>query len=838
MSDSSPPSAEPLGDAPEADDRPAPKRVERRPLTVRSIESLDWPLMLEALADCAATARGRQACLDLPFLESAVAARAALAEVTEMMALRADAAQPPLGSIEDVRSLLGGAAKGEILGGPSLVRIAHTLEGLGRLYRHCGEHAAAAPRLLATAHRIRPLDDLAHWLIGSFDARGELSATTYPQLSSLRGRKAKLHGRIRDTLDVLRGKDSFEAALQDDFLAMRNDRYVVPVKASSKRAGIGIVHDASGSGQTVFIEPFEVVELNNDLKIADAELQSEERRILRDLSERVAVVRADITRGLDAASHLDVVAAKAALADQLEATVPEVPDEPIVRLVSGRHPILVLRGVDVVSNDATLGGGKPALVLSGPNTGGKTVTLKTLGMAALLVRAGLAVPAAAGTRVGFFDHVLTDIGDQQDVSEDLSTFSGHVLCLVEILAELARPGQAVVLVDEIAAGTDPVQGAALGRALLLSLLDRGCLLATTTHYPELKALAATDERFTSGRVEFDADAGRPTYRLSVGKPGSSHALDVAARVGLPEPILDLARSFMDPTAQGVEDLLAGLETELTKAREDRAAAQEARREVEQELLAARSERDALQRKSRTIDKDLRAEFEREVRGYRASVRGAMKEIRDKGTERAAERARDRISQGASHVRGALGGPAPLPSVDELALDALAVGDRVRVGGLGKEGAVVTLPDKRGRLQVEIDGMRVQVKASDLERARTKPKPPKKPKKARPAPPPAASRSALEADTSPAAGPDGAFRTPDATVDLRGQRVDEALDAVDQFLDDASMRSLRFVFILHGLGTGALRNAVRQHLKRSAYVRRQAPGNRSQGGDGITVVELK
>ena len=828
MSDSSPPSADPP-----VDDRAAQGRTERVPLTVRSVESLDWPRVIEALADCAATSRGRERCEALPFVASAVAARAALAEVGEMMALRGAGAQPPLGSIEDVRPMLTGAAKGEILGGPDLVRVAHTLQGLSRLYEHCVEHAQQAPRLLATAHRIHPLEDLAHWLVSSFDSRGELSASTYPQLSSLRGRKAKLHGRIRETLDTLRGTQSFEVALQDDFLAMRNDRYVLPVKASSKRAGLGIVHDASGSGQTVFVEPFEVVELNNDLKMADAELQAEERRILRDLSERVAVVRADIERSLEAASWLDVVSAKALLGAQLDAIVPEVPDEPIVRLVAGRHPILALRGVDVVPNDATLGGRRPALVLSGPNTGGKTVTIKTLGLAALLVRAGLPVPAAPGTKVGFFDHILTDIGDQQDVQEDLSTFSGHVLCLTEILAELERPGQALVLVDEIAAGTDPVQGAALGRALLLALLDRGCLLATTTHYPELKALAATDERFTSGRVEFDADAGRPTYRLTVGKPGSSHALDVAARVGLPEEVLASARSFLDPNAQGVEDLLAGLETELTRAREDRVAAEQARAEAEESLVAARAQRQELQRRSHALDKELRAQFESEVRGYRATVRGALKEIRDKQTERAAERARERISQGAAHMRGALGGPAPLPAVDQLSLDTLAVGDRVRVGGINKDGTVVSVPDKRGRLHVEIDGMKVQVKAADLERARTS-KPAKKPK---PKTPHRAPRPSV-AVASAGDGPATAFRAPDTTLDLRGERVDESLDAVDRFLDEASMRAWPFVFILHGLGTGALRNAVRAHLKRSQYVLRQAPGTRTQGGDGITVVQMK
>jgi DNA mismatch repair protein MutS2 len=719
MSASSPPVSE---TAPEA---PAPRAGGRAPLVERSIESLDWPRILSALTERASTGLGAERCANLPFLDSAVAARAALAEVGEMMALHEAGLAPPLGSIEDVRDEVDATLKGEILVGPLLVQVAHTLEGLDRLWRHLVQHSALAPRLYVTAGRIRPLPDLAAWLLSSFDPRGELSASTYPQLSSLRGRKSRLHSRIRDTLDSLRGQERFTDSLQDDFLAMRNDRYVVPVKASSKRGGLGIVHDTSGSGQTVFVEPFEVIELNNDLKMADAELRQEELRILRDLCERVAMVAGDVRRSLSAAAHLDLISAKAILGIDLDCSVPEVPDQPMLQLREARHPILALRGIDVIPNDIDLGRKVQALVLSGPNTGGKTVTLKTLGLAALMVRAGIPIPADPDSKVGFFGRVLTDIGDQQDVEEDLSTFSGHVLCLVEVLAELERDdAPALVLVDEIAVGTDPVQGAALGRALLLSLLDRGALLATTTHYPELKALSATDERFASGRVEFDATAGRPTYRLTIGKPGSSHALDVAARVGLPPDILALAREYLDPTTADVEDLLAGLEGELNAARAARQAADTDREAAHTELEAVRRERDELQRRERGLERELRAGFEQEVRGYRASVRGAMRELKRAQDEVSGERARQRINEGAAAVRDKLGSVAPEVSVDRVAPSELAVGAAVRVSSLGKEARVSTLPDRRGRLYVDVDGLRLQVKADDLQRSRRSAQPDK------------------------------------------------------------------------------------------------------------------
>lgn len=814
----------------------SPASSERAPVQERSVESLDWHRILEALAERASTAMGQEACIDLPFFDDVVAARAALVEVGEWMALITAGRAPSLGGISDIRGLLAAATKGEILNGPELIAFAHTLEGLARLHRQLGDCHDAAPRLLHVSHRIHPQPDLAAWLIRSFDARGELSVSTYPQLSNLRSRKARLHASIRETLDRLRGDDRYGDALQDDFLAMRNDRYVVPVKSSARRAGLGIVHDASGSRQTVFVEPFEVVDLNNDLKMADAELLAEERRILRDLSERVAMSSGDCRRSLDAATHLDVVAAKALLGVDLNASVVTIPDEPIISLQAARHPILVLRGLDVIPNDVTLGGARPALVLSGPNTGGKTVTLKTLGLAALLVRAGMAVPAESTSKVGFFDRVLTDIGDQQDVEGDLSTFSGHVLCLCEIFESLQGGGAgALVLIDEIAVGTDPVQGAALGRALLLSLLERGSLLATTTHYPELKALAATDERFSSGRVEFDAEAGRPTYRLAIGKPGSSHALDVAARVGLPESILTMAHSFLDPTAKGVEDLLAGLEAEMGVARDAKAAAEADRAAAAEQLEAVHREREELKKRLRDAEKEVRSEFEKEVRGYRAAVRGAMHKIKAERSDQAVERARQRITEGAAAVREAVGEVAPLPpSAGGLDLDSLQVGDRVRVATIGKDATVAAAPDKRGRLQVNVGGMMVQVKAKDLLPARAPAKPEKKPKKSKP---PLRSRS-VEDEVAAAGDAASAFRTPDNTLDLRGERVDEALERVDQFLDELSMRQRAFVFLLHGHGTGVLKAAIRQHLQSSIYCAQWDRGTRSQGGDGITVVKLK
>ena len=828
-------------------DRPALESNQGRRLSLveRSLHSLDWPGVIEALAERASTRMGEELCWGLPLLESPEEAEEALAEVAEMLSLMEQSSAPSVGGVTDVRESVAAVSKGAILEGPDLLSIAHSLEALERLKRQTTEQADQAPLLYRRSTEIQAHRDLAAWLIGSFDPRGELSSGTYPQLSGLRSAKARLHTQIRGTLDTLRGQQSFGDALQDDFVALRNDRYVVPLKASEKRQGFGIVHDTSGSGQTVFVEPLEIVEMNNDLKMADAELRQEELRILRDLSERVALIAWDMGQSLTAAAALDLVLAKAKLGQDLDATVFALSSAPGMKLRAARHPILVLQGEEVVPNDLELGEDRRALVLSGPNTGGKTISLKTLGLAALFARAALPFPADAGSEIGWFTGVLTDIGDAQDVREGLSTFSGHLLCLIEIFDTLrGGAGGALVLIDEIAVGTDPVQGAALGRAVLESLLSAGVLLATTTHYPELKALSSTDPRFVNARVEFDERQGAPTFRVSVGRPGSSHALDIAARVGLDESILKLARGFLDRTSADVEQLLSGLESELEQAREARKEALEDRAQAVAELETARADRAVLEQRSADLKRDLRADFEREVRGYRDSVRGAMKQLKERDDAASIERARQRINEGAAAVRDRLGEDSSRHPGGQMESGDLQIGDRVRVVTLGKDAVVAELPDRQDRVFVDAGGIRLRVLVSDLQPGGSKgtsssapQQGKKKSKGAKKKGRTQASSARPEPDGS-RSGCGGAFRSIDNTLDLRGERVDEALDRLERFLDTAYLRDWPYAFVLHGHGTGALKAAVRSELRRSRYVQRSEPGTRSQGGEGITVVELK
>ena len=808
-------------------------------LHARSLESLDWARVLDALAELCATTTAATVCRDLALIDTPARARRRLAEVGEMMQLIAQGAAPPIGGIQEIRPHITAASKGEILDGPSLMEVAHTLEGFQRLQDRLRERAEDAPGVWALAQELHPLPDLAAWLLSSFDSRGELSTSTYPQLTQLRTRKARLHGQIRETIDALKGEDRFTDALMDDYSTLRNDRYVLPVKASNKRAGLGIVHDASGSGQTVYIEPYELIELNNDLKMAEAELEREERRILRDLSGRLASVGSDIRRSMEGAVILDIVSAKAQFGTSLRCSIPEVDDGAVFAIKQARHPVLSIRGLDVIANDLTLGGTHRALVLSGPNTGGKTVTLKTLGLAALMVRAALPFPCEEGSRIGWFPQVLTDIGDKQDVEGDLSTFSGHVTALKEMLETLDARSDgagALVLLDEIAVGTDPVQGAALGRAVLEAFLDRGAVLATTTHYPEIKAMGAQDDRFQGGRVEFDGAAGRPTYRLSVGRPGSSHALDVAERIGLGPALLARARELLDPTAASVEDLLSGLETEVAKATKARKDAEALRSRAEEELAASEVQRRDLEKRVREAERDVRAEFEKEVEGYRATVKGVMRRLREAKDEAAGERARQWITDGAHAVRGKIGG-ASAPLHKELDWSKASVGDRVRIVAMNTIGELIELPDRKGRVTVNVGGLPVEVKKGELEAVRG-PKPKAAEERRRRGGSKAFDRKERQAAATDDTDPANAFRGPDNTLELIGQRVDDALNTLDQFLDAASLAGRSWVFVVHGHGTGTLRKAVREHLRISPYVAEAAGGTRNQGGEAVTVARLR
>ncbi len=609
----------------------------------------------------------------------------------------------------------------------------------------------------------------------------------------------------------------------------------MPVKAEARSRVKGIVHDASGSGATLFVEPLVVVELGNAWREAKAAEDEEIGRILDELSALVGAQATILTQTLAAMARFDLWAAKAALAGEMDGVRAETADRPEIVLLGARHPGLTGR---VIPIDVRLGDGFTALVVTGPNTGGKTVTLRTLGLLALMHQAGLHVPAERGSRLPILRDVFADIGDEQSVAQSLSTFSGHLRRIVRIV-EAAGPGT-LVLLDELGAGTDPTEGSALAQALLDHFIRAGALVAATTHYAELKAYAHTTEGAMNAAVEFDLESLSPTYRLSIGLPGGSQAFAIAERLGLSSAIVADARSRLSESQVAFEATLAAIrEAEgataeaLDRARAAEMRATEALRVAEDERRRARRERDEAVRAARV-------EAERLVDDLRDHVRDTRRALeRETVTAPSLDAAMAAAEERVDRLPVAEPTPAapPPPPRDRP----WRVGDRARSRSGGWEGRIAALERGGRRATLEAGGMRVSVDVDDLEDALAAPSSDRGSAGGAGG---AGGRASTRAGSTPGTGSATATalglarsRTVASSLDLRGARVEEALEALDRYLDDAAVAGLERVTIVHGVGTGALRDAVRSAAAANPSVGGVRPGERGEGGDGVTVVSL-
>ncbi|MCB9682224.1 MAG: Smr/MutS family protein [Alphaproteobacteria bacterium] len=785
-------------------------------IDAQTLNALDWNSVLEALSGRARTPMGKAAALGLALSADRDVVGAWLDEVDEVLALEGDGGTVPVGGIDDIDSPLARASKGAVLDKDELRLSGRALVALDQLGGWLLDAPQHAPLLQGLAPSLRVDPQVLDELQRAFDETGELSGRRFPELGALRTRVTELHATIRRTLEEMVKGDTLADELQDRYVTQRGDRYVVPVKANFKRKELGIVHGMSGSGNTAFVEPTQVVALNNELRLAEGRLQAEERRILMALSAMLGRVGVAGREALRVATRIDLAVARADLARRLDAVRPVVGREGVLRLTSARHPLLALRGVDVVANDVTLDARSAILVVSGPNTGGKTVALKTVGLAALLVRIGCFVPAAEGSRVDLFDDVVAVVGDHQTVHGDHSSFSSHLVAL-RAMIERARPG-CLYLVDEIASGTDPQQGAALAHAFIERLLDRGVRGLITTHFHRLKTLATVEPRVAMAGMQF-AD-GHPTYRLLLGASGESHALDIAVRVGVPADLVDRARALMDEGERNLAETLAALDRERSRAEEAQARATRLAAELEARSAAFAKRQAELDARARAIEQERAA-------GYLARLAGAEKAVAAVVADLQRAPSHDKVAAARASL-DALKGLAPSRPAVEVAAEApeLAVGDAVKLLKIGDTGEVVGLGR---RISVRTSrGLVLRVDPAEVLRVHT-PEP-------APAPAPPPRRGRGKATDAPSL--DHAVRLDGNTLDLRGLRVDEGLEEVDRFLDRASLDERGVVFVLHGHGTGAMKQAVRQHLARSRYVGAWQPASPDQGGDAYTVAALR
>jgi len=789
-------------------------------MDARSQALLEFPLVRERLAAATSFPPSQRLAEALqPSSDPVIVARQ-LDETDQARALLSERPGVGVGGAHDIAPWVERAARGGRLEPEQFLGIAETLDAATRLATSLADERR--PLLRDLGRELHPLPAVRSTLARSFDPVGELLDTASPRLGGLRAAVRVAYDRLRRRLDALVGAE-LGGALQDPIVTLRNGRYVVPVKAEARSRVKGIVHDASGSGQTLFIEPLVAVELGNAWREAQAAEQEEVARILDELSALIAVNAAALRETLDALARFDLWAAKASLAADMDATRAETADRPEVVLLSARHPGLIGR---VVPIDIRIGDGYTALVVTGPNTGGKTVTLRTLGLLSLMHQAGLHVPAEAGSKLPVWRDVFADIGDEQSVAQSLSTFSGHLRRITTIVSE-AGP-DTLVLLDELGAGTDPTEGSALAQALLDHFIRAGAIVAATTHYAELKAYAHTTAGARNAAVEFDLDTLSPTYRLTIGLPGGSQAFAIAERLGLPEAIVADARSRLTEAQRSFEATLAAIrETEgetseaLARARSAEQRASEALSTAQEERRRARRERDEQVRAARDEAERIVAELREELAATRKMLE------RETVTAASLDAAMSRAEMLAARLPSAET-PADEPLREAAAPRTWKVGDRARSGSGGWEGRIAALEKGGRRATLEAGGLRVTVEVDDLQPALGVP-------------------TSVGGGTGRGGGAAAASnaatlrleraRTVASSLDLRGARVEEALETLDRYLDDAGVAGLGSATIIHGLGTGALRDAVRTAAASHPLVRSVRPGERGEGGDGATVVTL-
>lgn len=786
----------------------------------RTMASLGFDEIRAALAGRCRTEVGQARARSRPFLEGRDEVLAALALADEARALKAEPMTLPITGVVDIRGSVERAEKGGMLEPRELLAVTQVLFSFERTSELLSERRERHPGLAALGRRLPVLTRLATRLDRSIEASGEISDRASPELRDARERARGLHRRIRSRLDDLLHDAKFSENLQEGYYSVRNDRYVVPVKSSHQREVTGIVHNASQSGQTLFVEPAEMIGLGNELAIAQSVVLEEERKVLIELSGLVGHQAGPLLEGVDALARLDELEAVALLANDLHAQTPsiEAADGPLI-LRGLRHPRLVLKGGEVVSNDVELGDAR-ALVVSGPNAGGKTVTLTGVGLSALMTRAGLPIPCDPGSKIPLFNQVHSAIGDQQDLEAGLSTFSAHVTTLRELTQEAKRG--ALVLIDEIAAGTDPREGAAIATAVLEALLERGAIVLVTTHLEELKALAHLDTRFVNARVGFDGKKMAPTYRLQIGVAGSSSAIEIARRVGLSEHICKRAHELATNAGGALSKALLAAEEERRKFYEQRDLADRDLREARAAKEAAEAELAAMNKKRKEEEVKFREALRAELEFARTQIRALVTKLEGEKSLKAAQSAAAELTQRINEQTVAERGTRSdlKGEVKALAPLELKIGARARHRGMDAEVEIVDLSGDSA--VVTAGAMKMRVALTELAPATKAAKDAVKSG--------GGSRKSAQAAPAP-------LTLASPTIDVRGQRADEAMRNIEQFLDRCTRNGDDSAVVIHGHGTGAIKRDLREFLKTSPYARSFRPGDSTEGGDGATVVML-
>ena len=738
-------------------------------------------------------------------------------ETADARALIEEIGDLTLQSDTDTSEAVTRAALGGVLTGNELLAVAESLEVHRRASSAVRRAAKVAPLMVELAELIPDLQEIQSQVRSKITRRGEVSESATPSLRALRSQVRRAYERVNESLQEFMQSSGVREALQDPIIAIRGDRLVVPVKAERRHRISGIVHDASNTGATVFVEPFSTVELCNQWRELALEEEREVLRILRDLSSLVGAVADDIRIANRTTAKLDFALARARYARRLESVRPEMAaDSQNLRLVNLRHPLL---GPEAVPLTVSIGPDWSALVITGPNTGGKTVAMKNVGLAALMHQSGLQVSAEEGSALPVFEGVFADIGDSQSIADSVSTFGSHMRSVIRILRH-AGP-DSLVLLDELGTSTDPEEGSALAKAIIAHLARKRAMTIITTHHRNVAAFAEASEDMMNASFQLDPHTLEPTYRMTVGVPGRSYAMAVAERLGLPIEILDESRELMEPQHLLFEDWLNELQrerhqlqTNLEDSSRMRAEAESLRRELEEQVDYLVGHRDDMLDSARASIMARFQEINRRLEGAEASLKWAVPET----VNAAAMPAGDRIERIRRDL-AAVEPPAPAPVRRRRPSDRpLTEGDIVFIRGMNLQGEIVSISESGEDAEVSIGRVRVNVDLHRLSRIQE----------------PDAESTEVEA---PGVKTNLAPSLDSLELDLRGLRVDDAQMRLDDFLDHAIRDSLSKLRVIHGRGTGALRNVVREHLRHHRAVRNFGPEPRERGGNGATWVEL-
>ncbi len=799
----------------------------------KSLYTLEFPKILERLAGYCAfavsteKARGVRPTIDI---EEAQCWQAETSEAVQLLKARSTLS---IGGARDIRDAVDLGAHGGVLTPIDLLDIKSTLIAARNLERSLKRQSDQYPHLADIATQFPPPLGLIDAITRAISDRGEVLDTASEKLVSIRHDLRITHDRLLDKMQRIVSDPKNASLLQETLVTQRDGRYVLPLRAEFKGRMKSIVHDQSASGATLFVEPLSVVEMNNEYRELQLAERDEERRILACLSDQVGSHAGEIELAVEVLAELDVVFARAKYSWDLLATEPRLRSfrarkgkHPgcIIRLYEARHPLL--NRETVVPIDVELDPETFTLVITGPNTGGKTVTLKTVGLLALMAQAGLHIPAQSGSEISVFSDVLADIGDEQSIEQSLSTFSSHITNIIRIL-ELADRHSLVIL-DELGAGTDPQEGAALAQALLNHLLDRGITTFVATHYPELKTFAHARSGVANASVEFDLETLQPTYHLTIGLPGRSNAMAIAHRLGLPEDIVTSARAGINPEDLQAEDLLDEIHRQRELAHEARQAAEKARREAEG-VQAELSERlESIEDERQEVLAQARAEAHEEIEKLHSEIREARRALtRARQPLDALQQVEEQVEVLAEAVEEPV--ERRRSELVEVTLDQpVRLGDKVRLRNLNTQGVVTSLSEDEA--EVQVGQMRVRTRLIELVPVRDSTyKEEEKGRKRRKVETRPIERQKIQ-EFMP--------ELPGMELDLRGQRADEALASLDRYLDAAFLSGLPFVRIIHGKGTGRLRQVVREALPQHPHVKSFEPGGEQEGGEGVTVAKLE